>query len=210
MKTKRMLYGGAITCEIPDEFEDVSDIRPVPDNQEVWANVKTDSSMIFDLLEYEADVSNSDSAMHFFNELANDNACAEGSRKILFTKELTQEQIPLFPVGTAASVIIGDQQVAKFKDDEKSGEEAKNVIRVTLVNIRLANVATDLVLSFNAPLKLGSGSSSATYGCELPDESAVEGIVLSALQSLKIEDWGLFGAEEPPTSILAMDTGGSN
>jgi hypothetical protein len=206
MKTKRGLYGGAITCEIPNDYEDVSDIRPVPDNQEVWANVKTDSSVIFDLLEYEAGVSNNDSATHFFNELGNDNACSAEGRKILLTQELSQEQIPLFPAGTIGSVLIGEQQVSKFKDDEKAGEEAKNVIRITLVNIRLVNVTTDLVISFNTPLKLGSGSSSATYGCELPDASAVEGIVLSSLQSLKIEDWGLFGLEEPPASILAMDT----
>ena len=33
----RALYGGAIEMDIPKRLEDVSDFRPVPDNQEVCA-----------------------------------------------------------------------------------------------------------------------------------------------------------------------------
>lgn len=51
------LYGGAITVELPEPFVDVSTMREVPDNQEVFifegATVDTDESLIIDLIELE-------------------------------------------------------------------------------------------------------------------------------------------------------------
>mmetsp|Transcript_9351 Transcript_9351/g.11644 ORF Transcript_9351/g.11644 Transcript_9351/m.11644 type:complete len:154 (-) Transcript_9351:1206-1667(-) len=47
------LYGGAVTTSLPDGIVDVSDMRQVPDNQEVFIIEEGDNdiSIIFDLLE---------------------------------------------------------------------------------------------------------------------------------------------------------------
>jgi len=45
------LYGGAITCDLPDHFADVSKLRQVPDNQEVWIDKDGFTSIIFDITE---------------------------------------------------------------------------------------------------------------------------------------------------------------
>lgn len=34
----RQLFGGAIEVSLPERLVDVSDFRPVPDNQEVWCS----------------------------------------------------------------------------------------------------------------------------------------------------------------------------
>ena len=34
----RELFGGAVTASLPVRYVDVSDFRPVPDNQEVWTD----------------------------------------------------------------------------------------------------------------------------------------------------------------------------
>ena len=46
------LYGGAITCQIPERFLDCSEFRQVPDHQEVFIDKnQSDQSIIFEILE---------------------------------------------------------------------------------------------------------------------------------------------------------------
>ncbi|ODA77111.1 hypothetical protein RJ55_07629 [Drechmeria coniospora] len=45
------LYGGAIVCDLPAKFADVSKLRQVPDNQEVWIDKNGYTSIIFDITE---------------------------------------------------------------------------------------------------------------------------------------------------------------
>jgi len=47
----RELYGGAITTRVPSNFFDSSEIRQVPDNQEVFLDRQSDDSIVFDILE---------------------------------------------------------------------------------------------------------------------------------------------------------------
>ena len=43
---QRDLFGGAIVAAFPARYLDVSDFRPVPDNQEVWTDANKDESVI--------------------------------------------------------------------------------------------------------------------------------------------------------------------
>ncbi|KAG6054768.1 hypothetical protein E4U32_006697 [Claviceps aff. humidiphila group G2b] len=45
------LYGGAIVCDLPENFADVSKLRQVPDTQEVWIDKDGFTSIIFDITE---------------------------------------------------------------------------------------------------------------------------------------------------------------
>jgi hypothetical protein len=45
---RRNLYGGAITLDIPARFKDVSALREIPDNQEVFVDIDTDQSFILE------------------------------------------------------------------------------------------------------------------------------------------------------------------
>jgi hypothetical protein len=45
----QQLYGGAIQCHLPHGLVDVSDLRQVPDTQEVFISKTTDVSYIFDV-----------------------------------------------------------------------------------------------------------------------------------------------------------------
>ncbi len=47
----RQLFGGTITIDLPDSFEDVSKFRQVPDNQEVFVSKHSDLSFIVEILE---------------------------------------------------------------------------------------------------------------------------------------------------------------
>ena len=48
---KRALFGGAIACEIPRRFLDVSNSVPVEDNQEVFADGALDESVVIEIVE---------------------------------------------------------------------------------------------------------------------------------------------------------------
>jgi hypothetical protein len=47
---ERDLFGGAIVMHCPPRMTDVSDYKPVPDNQEVLADGSTDQSLIFEIV----------------------------------------------------------------------------------------------------------------------------------------------------------------
>jgi hypothetical protein len=185
------LYGGAISCELPASYADVSELRQVPDNQEVFAEIKTDQSIIIELLQRE-EVSNDKIGEHLFSNLAADNAASDAS--VVFSETLDQDSVPHLADPIPKSLLVGYQQVAKFKDEEKHGDAAKNRLRVILIVIRLENVTTDLTISINTPVEIAELSSSNEFEC-LADASGEAGqeISLRILKTLKINDWGLFG-----------------
>lgn len=90
--TLRQLFGGAILVELPTEFVDVSNVRDVPDHQEVFANQDTDQSVIIEILERENSIKKpEDCVAYFFNDLAEHNDCKPEDAKILTCQNLTNE-----------------------------------------------------------------------------------------------------------------------
>lgn len=87
------LYGGAITCDIPSTWRDVSQIRQVPDHQEVYQEFSPDIAasgtgpcIVFEILQREECVRNEDASRFFLNDLADANSAPteeEGGRLLL-------------------------------------------------------------------------------------------------------------------------------
>eukprot|EP00924_Labyrinthula_sp_SR-Ha-C_P008533 snap_masked-scaffold_32-processed-gene-2.38-mRNA-1 protein AED:1.00 eAED:1.00 QI:0/0/0/0/1/1/2/0/150 len=65
---KVKLFGNAIEINFPTEFEDISKVRQVPDNQEVYVSNLDDSSIVVELLE-KAPVEDKDICSYLFNDL---------------------------------------------------------------------------------------------------------------------------------------------
>ncbi|CEG46313.1 RAN guanine nucleotide release factor [Plasmopara halstedii] len=183
----RLLFGGALSCEIPEDFVDVSSFRQVPDNQEVFANATTDQCVIVELLQFEESVDDNQSARYFFNEIAQSNGCGPDEVAVLL-EEKTDTKLTGVDVPHIMRIIVGDQCVAKFKE----GDHAKNVVRVYLGNIRLPSVTTDVVLSVSAPMRINPASSSRN-AFQFEDNSEVSvAIFKQALHSFAVKDWSLF------------------
>lgn len=195
----RELFGGAIQAAVPAEFADVSVLRQIPDNQEVFAHPGNDSSVIFELLDFQEGVVSSDAAPALFHwkNLATEADALE--TEILFAHDVPSSSLsPGFASGESsaiASVACGHQRVAKFKD----AREAANTVRVTLACVRLPRVSTDLLIVFNEPVVIHEESSSAKAGCAVdPAATAaanppVPTVLQDALSSLVVRDWNLFG-----------------
>eukprot|EP00128_Syssomonas_multiformis_P014956 Colp12_sorted_trinity150504_noHs@26973 len=183
----RELYGGAITMTLPNEFIDVSQLREVPDNQEVYTHISNDQSVIIELLEYESDIPDEEAPAFHFRQLASANAAEEYSQ-IDIIQPLSPDALPHFEQQLPRFFLSGVQRVSKFNEPGS----ARNTVRVHLVLLRLPDQLTDVLITFNDPLAISPGSSSAQ-----PAEPAAVGLTLDSFRecvaSLKINDWSLFG-----------------
>lgn len=52
--TRRQLYGGTITVELPEDCIDANDLREIPDHQEVFLRPDTLTNIIFEINEYQS------------------------------------------------------------------------------------------------------------------------------------------------------------
>lgn len=202
--TSRPLFGGAMSADFPDRYADVSDIRPVPDNQEVWTDADRDESVIMEILERVDDGPDDaeGAAAWFFRDLAevNDASVSSGASEILSVRALEPSDMPsLGGPFAAASLCVGRQRVTKSRDRD----DARNLVEVSVANVRLPQVGTDLLVTLNRPLVMAEGSSAALQtgvgSMPMPPNGEGDGeghgwgVLRRVLSSLAVNDWGLFG-----------------
>ena len=70
---RRELFGGAISCILNEEYIDVSDLRQVPDNQEVFMHKESNSTIVVEVLEYQENVRNEQACQYFYDDLCSAN-----------------------------------------------------------------------------------------------------------------------------------------
>ncbi|KZT65435.1 Mog1p/PsbP-like protein [Daedalea quercina L-15889] len=173
----RDLFGGAITATLPAELVDASDLRQVPDTQEVFLYPDSDISIIFEILQCVDATEAVDIAKLHFGSIAHDNDAVE--QTVIEVSKLTGEgsgnRTPL-PV-----VLRGTQLVRKFNHADP------DELRVLLAVYRLQEQNVDLVLSMNVPMKTSDGANIAEG-----DFITARETFSTAVESLRIVDYDLF------------------
>ena len=192
--TKQDLYGGAITMSFAADFKDVSSLRVVPDHQEVWTDDGHDNTIIIELLNLKEEVSTDDAASFFFNDLAE--ASDATSADLMYAGLLDSSTCPHLPDNVDQCGAVGCHLVAKFHDEKKSGASARNRVMVYVINLRLLEFGTDILLTMYRTVQIGE-SSSTTEVKEIEDGDNADfpGLMdfISMLKTVKIVDSGLFG-----------------
>ncbi|XP_048857433.1 ran guanine nucleotide release factor [Brienomyrus brachyistius] len=183
----RMLFGGALSATMPQSARDISELREIPDNQEVFAHSSTDQSFIVELLEYQGHVADSDAARYHFEDVAGSNEAAAHGASEVRAVELIPKDLLAMTECSSAWLLTGTQQVSKFN------EEARNTVNIHLGLFRLPQFATDILVTFNDPIIISTLSSSA--GVAAPGAVAPWTMqdFQQLLRSLKILDAGVFG-----------------
>ncbi|KAI5084531.1 hypothetical protein GOP47_0000700 [Adiantum capillus-veneris] len=191
----RALFNGAISCSFPSRLQDVSSIRDVPDNQEIYADPSRDESIIVEILEHEGSVADAQSAVWFLQDLSHEQDAGQ-SLVLEDVKELTLADTPLLGSQYVVNAAVGRMAVSKGRQ----GAEAQNLLRVYLANIRLPNVNTDILVTVNEPLLISEESESAkVVGAGVAVSAEAAGVMPASeifhlvLATFKINDWGLFG-----------------
>ncbi|XP_068130075.1 ran guanine nucleotide release factor [Hyperolius riggenbachi] len=147
------LFGGALSAILPPAIQDVSELREIPDNQEVFAHRHTDQSIIIELLEFQAGMSDPDAARYHFEDVATSND-AQGKAEIVSVEPLPLAQLSLTDCSSAWA-LTGHQLVSKFN------EQAQNTVTIYMALFRMPQYSTDLLVTFNDPISIDPASSSA-------------------------------------------------
>ncbi|KAK7088762.1 ran guanine nucleotide release factor-like [Littorina saxatilis] len=182
---ERGLFGGAMVGVLPADAQDMSNLREIPDNQEVFAHSQTDQSIIVEILEFVQETDEQALKTHFEDLASSNEAASNDNSCVLGVDPLEQQQIALTQ-SSSAYWLVGQQRVSKFK------EVAKNEVNVHMVLFRLPQFTSDIVLTFNDPVNVSPESSS---------HKAVETAVVpwtvedfrNVVHSLTLVDTGLFG-----------------
>uniref|UniRef100_A0A0D6R9L2 Ran guanine nucleotide release factor n=1 Tax=Araucaria cunninghamii TaxID=56994 RepID=A0A0D6R9L2_ARACU len=190
------LFGGSISCTFPQRFQDLSNIREVPDHQEAFADPNRDESLIIELLDLKQDVADDQSALWFLKDLASEQDSA-GDPVVESVSALSPADVPFLDPSTVATAVIGQMAISKGRQ----GSEASNIVRVFLANLRLKGVGTDVLITAYEPLLISELSESARTvgpGTAVPAASVGCMPVMEAfklcLATFKIHNWGLFGS----------------
>ncbi|GAA5989126.1 hypothetical protein JCM10908_001169 [Rhodotorula pacifica] len=182
----RQLYGGAISCSIPDNYVDASDLRQVPDTQEVFMAPDSDLSLIVEVLELVKEDGAEDSlekALKFhFSSLAHDNAALSSDISTYnLPSSAPHPQGPGLPTLLGPATLEGKQTVSKFN---KPASEADTVL-IQLALWRIPDRDADVTLSVNWPLRSGETG-------EEHDATDPRRVFEEAWRSFQINDFGLF------------------
>lgn len=187
----RQLFGGAITTSMPDGFDDMSKIREIPDNQEVFSQASTDRSVIVELLEQHDVAPPTLPAAFHVSSIAEDSSAS--SAHTHQTRTLPSEDFPALLADDpqlSVSIAYATHRVAKFRDVDEHASQ----VDVYLACVRLPRATTDLLVVFNDPVALHPAGSSARSGSSVAPtdaDSTRDAILRLALSTLKIHDWSL-------------------
>lgn len=182
----RPLFGGALSAVLPHSATDMSELREIPDNQEVFANAHTDQSLIVELVEYQGQVADHEAARYHFEDIAGCNkALEQGASAVSSVVALQKPDLRLSEC-SSAWMLTGAQCVSKFN------EEARNKMTLHLGLFRLPQFSTDVLVSFNDPQDINPRSSSASAAGTHEQQWTVQDF-LQLLQTLRLHNPGLFG-----------------
>ncbi|XP_036625063.1 ran guanine nucleotide release factor [Trichosurus vulpecula] len=184
-KRNHPLFGGAFSITLPPGALDVSDFRPVPDNQEVFCHRGTEQSLIVELLELQAHVQGEAAARYHFEALGG--VQGTGAEQVEAVEPLASHTLSLRGCRDAW-VLCGRQRMAK----ENEAANEKDVI-LHLALFRLPQYGTDLLLTFNEPLS-GSRPPEGHEAQYLPPWTLVDFERL--VTSLTLLDPSIFGPRE--------------
>lgn len=171
---RRQLFGGSISALVPENFLDVSQLRSIPDNQEVFVDKISSLSLIVEIVEYQTQVENDKAAEFHFKDIGTANDASEFTliekSSVSIKNLVTNADVK----DTTAYCVIGQQRVAKFNS------EALNNVTLELAVIRIKDQKSEILISLNNPENSnGTLNFSETF--------------LKVVSSFKIENTKLFG-----------------
>lgn len=187
------LFGGAIVCDLPEHFADVSKLRQVPDNQEVWIDRDGFTSIIFDITERVGpkgsgpEIDGRAMTTHLEELVGSD----KDTLKIWNTAETEFSRLE---PGIPAYTLISTQTPQVSQSKERTSAPDFTALIMTL--LRLEKFNTDILITINVPHIKGEYDEDEV-DLQLGKQGKLIGdaVEYSARiwESFKIKDWGLFG-----------------
>lgn len=186
------LFGGALNVDIPDNFADVSKLRQVPDNQEVYIDKDGFTSVIFEICERvgssgsSAEIDGRALTTHL-EELVGDDV------ETVKVWNTTDTEFSKLPEDIPAYTLIATQ--TPRTDPNKTSTSAPDFTAILLTLLRLEKESTDVLITINVPHIKGEYNEEEV-DLELGKQGKLIGdaVELAARiwSSFRIKDWNLF------------------
>ncbi|ROT37913.1 Mog1p/PsbP-like protein [Sodiomyces alkalinus F11] len=186
------LYGGAIVCDLPTNFADVSKLRQVPDNQEVYIDQDGFTSIIFDITERIGP--------------AGTGPEIDGRALTTHLEDLVGSDIDTVKVWNTTETVfsrLGDEvpaytliatQTPRPAPGERTSSPDFTAIILTL--LRLENVSSDILITINVPHIKGEYDED-DVDLQLGKQGQLIGDAVDYAariwETFKVKDWALFG-----------------
>ncbi|EQB58236.1 ran-interacting Mog1 protein [Colletotrichum gloeosporioides Cg-14] len=183
------LYGGALVCDLPEKFADVSKLREVPDNQEVWIDQDGFTSIIFDITERVGPAGSSPEI--------------DGRAMTTHLEELVGEDIDTVKVWNTTETSFSRLStevpaytlIATQTPKSKSGSAAPDFTAIILTLLRLEKESTDILITINVPHIKGEYDEE-DVDLELGKQGKLIGDAVEYAariwETFKVKDWTLF------------------
>lgn len=167
---------------LPADLIDASDLRQVPNTQEVFLSKDTDISYIIEVLERVEAGDGVEAVKFHFDALADDNDAKK--REIEVTEgPQTHPAGPSPPAQPSCWALIGTQHVPKFN---KSAEQA-DIVKIFVLLWRVDAKQMDVVLTINVPISTAEAGGVGEEGV-----GRVRQIWEKARSSFEVKDFELF------------------
>ncbi|KAF2641537.1 Mog1p/PsbP-like protein [Massarina eburnea CBS 473.64] len=176
------LFGGAITVDLPTVFGDTSQIRQVPDHQEVFLDINGYSGAIIEILEYVDKPTDEEALQYHFADLVDGTGDATN---LLGQGRATMVKVPNHPV---LSLHFIQTPPAPDRPNRKTAD----FVAIHLILLRLKDQGTDIMITINSPHYPGEYEKPAQEGELTQLMTDAEVVKERILQTFEISDWGLF------------------
>ncbi|KAK6837876.1 Nuclear import protein mog1 [Apiospora arundinis] len=180
------LFGGALVCDLPSNFADVSKLRQVPDNQEVWIDRDGFTSLVFEIDERVGEKGNGPEI--------------DGAAMTTHLEEIVGEDIDRTKVWNTTPTLFSklDEKIpaytliATISPKQKSSPDFTAII---LTLVRLEREKTDLLITINVPHIKGEYNEE-DVDLELGRQGKLIGDAVDYAakiwETFKVKDWNLF------------------
>ncbi|KAF2851261.1 Mog1p/PsbP-like protein [Plenodomus tracheiphilus IPT5] len=181
--TNTPLYGGAITVDLPSGFADASQIRQIPDHQEVYLDASGYSSIVVEILEYVDKGSDEAALQYHFGDLVEDTGDAT---TILEQCEAKMKGVPNKPIQSLTFIQTPPTP------NPNPRRKVPEFTYIHLLLLRLKEQGTDIMVTLNIPHYAGEYEKAAGEDgqTQLMKDSKVARE--KVLESFEIKEWGLF------------------
>lgn len=178
-----------MTVDFPSNFADVSEIRQVPDHQEVWLDTNGFTSIIVEILERVDKPSDIEALEYHLRDIVEEDVT---DTKIWTSSQAHFSKLPNMPSYTlVATSPPGAKQRGRAREPDFVG--------ILLTMVRLVQEKTDIIIAVNVPHIPGNyeqgGVDLATgkHGQLLDQALAYREKIL---ETFEIKDWTLFVSEQ--------------
>ncbi|CAH8478558.1 unnamed protein product [Schistosoma turkestanicum] len=135
------LFDGAFQCLLPTNVIDASDLRQIPDNQEVFVHPSTSQSITIDILEYVDANNHEDAARIHFDEISESNEATDPSISSIRIVSLQNPD----PYCSSVVLLSGRQKVTKFNQSNE------DVVFIHMALYRYTEFQADVLVLVNNP-----------------------------------------------------------